>query len=363
MKRILTVIGTRPNIIKITQFKKVAEKYPQLDLKLVHTGQHYNKNMSDVFFTELGLAQPDYMLQIEAPSVVSQLTQIMLGLEQTINQFKPDYMIVVGDVNSTLAGALVGNKMGIPLLHLESGLRSFDKTMPEEHNRIITDDISNYYFVTEESGKQNLLREGKDKSSIHFIGNTMIDTLVAYDPIIQKSPIVSNLNLKPKGYALMTMHRPGNVDTKDGLLKLIEVIEALTKDLQIVFPIHPRTTNKLKEFNLFTTIEHNKNLRLMEPAGYLDFQKLIYDSLFVITDSGGIQEETTFRKIPCITLRPNTERPSTVDVGSNVLMGFEKDKIMNTVDKIKKGTYKSCGIPPMWDGNATERIFEVLNKL
>jgi UDP-N-acetylglucosamine 2-epimerase (non-hydrolysing) len=272
-------------------------------------------------------------------------------------------MIVVGDVNSTLAGALVGNKMGIPLLHLESGLRSFDKTMPEEHNRIITDDISNYYFVTEESGKQNLLKEGKDKSSIHFVGNTMIDTLVAYDPIIQKSPIVSNLNLKPKGYALMTMHRPGNVDTKDGLLKLIEVMEALTKDLQIVFPIHPRTTNKLKEFNLFTSIEHNKNLRLMEPAGYLDFQKLIYDSLFVITDSGGIQEETTFRKIPCITLRPNTERPSTVDVGSNVLMGFEKDKIMNTVDKIKKGIYKSCGIPPMWDGNATERIFEVLNKL
>lgn len=363
MKKFLTVIGTRPNIIKITRFKKVAKEHPSLDLKLVHTGQHYSANMSEVFFTELGLEQPDFFLQQQPASVVSQFADIMKGLENVVNNCKPDYLIVVGDVNSTLAAALTGNKMNIPLIHLESGLRSFDRTMPEEHNRVLTDMLTDIYFVTENSGMQNLLKEGKKREQLHLVGNTMIDTLVAYDGIINQSQILQKLGLSPGKYALMTMHRPGNVDTREGLLKLAEVIDELTHDLTVVFPIHPRTVNRFKEFDLLSRIEKNRNVRLIEPAGYLDFQKLILHALYVITDSGGIQEETTFRKIPCITLRPNTERPSTVEVGSNTLMGFDKDKIVETVNQIRNGNYKTCNIPPYWDGHATERIFEVLSAL
>ncbi|MBX9852326.1 MAG: UDP-N-acetylglucosamine 2-epimerase (non-hydrolyzing) [Cytophagaceae bacterium] len=362
MKRLLTVIGTRPNIIKITQFRRVVKNYPALDLKFVHTGQHYNQNMSDVFFSELDLQSPEYILSLDKTTVVSQLAQIMEGLEKVVTEYKPDVMIVVGDVNSTLAAALVANKMNIHLVHVESGLRSFDKTMPEEHNRVITDSITNTFFVTEESGKQNLIKEGKDSKNIHMVGNTMIDTLVAYDKKINEAEILKTLGLKSGSYALMTMHRPGNVDSKEGLLKLIEVIRELTTDQTVVFPIHPRTVNRLKEFNLLQEVEKNKNLKLMEPAGYLDFQKLILECQFVITDSGGIQEETTFRQIPCLTLRPNTERPCTVDIGSNLLLNFNKAKVMEEVAKIKKGNYKKCAIPPLWDGKSTERIFETLSK-
>lgn len=363
MKKFLAVIGTRPNIIKITQFRKVASKYPEIDLKLVHTGQHFTPNMSDLFFTELDLDQPDFMLHSESSSVVTQFASILTGLEKVMLEYKPDYVIVVGDVNSTLAAAITCNKMNSKLIHLESGLRSFDNSMPEEHNRLLTDQITDLFFVTEESGMQNLLKEGKKKEAIFFVGNTMIDTLVAYTEKINQSVILQKLNLKAKSYALMTMHRPGNVDSKEGLLKLLEIIEELSKEFTIVFPIHPRTVNKLKEFGLYSPIEKNQNLRLMEPAGYLDFQKLILESSFVITDSGGIQEETTFRQIPCLTLRPNTERPSTIDIGSNKLLEFDTEKIVSEVAEIKKGSYKKGNIPPLWDGKATERIFKVLASL
>jgi UDP-N-acetylglucosamine 2-epimerase (non-hydrolysing) len=359
--KILTVVGTRPNIIKITQFSRVAATYPHVQHRLLHTGQHYNHNMSDVFFEELGLPQPDYALRIGKQGVVSQLAEMMQGIEGVVQAYRPDVMAVVGDVNSTLAAALVANKMGVQLAHVESGLRSRDRSMPEENNRMMTDAITDLFFVTEADGRRNLLAEGKPESAIHFVGNTMIDTLVAYDAQIRQSVILDRLRLAPQAYALMTMHRPGNVDTREGLEKLIAALDSLTEADTIVFPVHPRTLNRLNEFNLLHRIERNGRLILMEPAGYLDFQHLVLHARYVITDSGGIQEETTFRRVPCLTLRPNTERPSTLTTGSNTLLGFDVEKIRRTVASIHEGTYKSCGVPPYWDGKATERIFAVLN--
>ena len=233
--------------------------------------------------------------------------------------------------------------------------------MPEETNRILTDAVADLFFVTEQSGVDNLLAEGKPAGSVHLVGNTMIDTLVAYDEPIQASTILEKLSVKPRQYALMTMHRPGNVDTEAGLQKLMEIIGELTKQTKIIFPIHPRTLKRLQEFGLHATAASNPNLVLTEPAGYLDFQKLILHARYVVTDSGGIQEETTFRKVPCLTLRPNTERPSTLEMGSNTLLHFDKGGILATVESINNGTYKDCRVPPLWDGHATERIFAVVD--
>jgi UDP-N-acetylglucosamine 2-epimerase (non-hydrolysing) len=363
MHKVLTVVGTRPNIIKITQFAKVAKQYGHIEHRLLHTGQHFSANMSDVFFAELGVKEPDYLLHLDKTTVVSQLSQMMLGIEKAVEEYKPGLLIVVGDVNSTLAAALVANKMEIQLAHVESGLRSFDRSMPEEINRILTDSMTDIFFVTEQSGLDNLINEGKRSEQLHFVGNTMIDALVAYDTQIKSSAILNQLHILPKSYALMTMHRPGNVDTKEGLLQIIEIVRVLTDINKIIFPLHPRTRNKLKEFNLFSQMTDNPNLILTEPVGYLDFQNLILHATYVITDSGGIQEETTFRKIPCITLRPNTERPSTIEFGSNTLLSFDEENILTTVEQIFNNTYKSCQIPPLWDGKATERIFDVISKL
>ncbi len=361
--KLLTVVGTRPNIIKITQFSRVVQQYPHLEHRLLHTGQHYSHNMSDAFFAELGLRNPDYQLSTGQGSVITQMGIMMQGIEGAVKEYKPDLMLVVGDVNSTLAAALVANKMGIRLAHVESGLRSFDRAMPEENNRILTDAITDIFFVTEQMGIDNLLKEGKTESQIYFVGNTMIDTLVAYQAQIEQSRVLAQLNLEPRTYVLMTMHRPGNVDTREGLEKLLDIINDLSKETRIVFPVHPRTLNRFKEFGLYEQVSTNKNLVLMEPAGYLDFQNLIQNARFVITDSGGIQEETTYGQIPCLTLRPNTERPSTITLGSNTLLGFDKDRIVAAVQSIYQGTYKKCQIPPYWDGKATERIFEAISQL
>ncbi len=361
-KKLLTVVGTRPNIIKITQFDRIARLYPRLTHKLLHTGQHYNHNMSDVFFEELQLPQSDYRIQADTTTVITQMAQIMQGIEGVVHDYKPDLVLVVGDVTSTLAAALVANKTNIPLAHVESGLRSNDRGMPEEINRILTDAITDLFFVTERSGIDNLHAEKKPSDAIHLVGNTMIDTLVAYDRHIQASKVLEMLSVQPQQYALMTMHRPGNVDTAAGLAQLLAIIAELTRDLKIIFPIHPRTLNRLKEFSLYETVVNNPNLILSDPVGYLDFQKLILHARYVITDSGGIQEETTFRKVPCLTLRPNTERPSTLEIGSNTLLHFDREGILATVAQINAGTYKKCNIPPLWDGKATERIFAVIDK-
>ena len=362
MKNILIVIGTRPNFIKVTQFKLIVEeKSLPLKIKIVHTGQHYDAKMADVFFEQFGL-QPDFYLQIGSASPNTQMAKIMIGLEDLItNKFKPDLIIVPGDVNSTLASAITANKLGIPLAHLESGLRSDDRDMPEEINRILTDEITDYFFVTEKSGIENLERE-KKAGKRFFVGNTMIDTLVANKNNISKSTIVEDLGVETD-FVLMTIHRPSNVDTKEGLHKLIDLLKYLDNKLSVVFPIHPRTIAKLKEFNLYNEINSLKRLIITEPLGYFEFQKLISDCKLVLTDSGGIQEETTFRQKPCLTLRENTERPSTIEIGSNTLVEFDVDTLKKYINDILEDDYKRGKVPVLWDGKATERILEVITNL
>lgn len=359
MKKILIVVGTRPNFIKVTQFPSVIKKHAGLDCKIVHTGQHFDKNMSSVFFEQFGL-QPDIFLNVEAGSPISQMADIMKALEKSVNEYKPDLMIVPGDVNSTLAGALVANKMKIPLAHLESGLRSYDRTMPEEFNRVLTDDLSDYFFVTEQSGFDNLVHEDKKKDNIYFVGNTMIDTLVAYSKDIENCSILKKFELSPKKYLLMTMHRPATVDSAEGLKKLNSLIKNITSKYNLVFPAHPRTIHNLEKFGLLNDLKQNKKLILSEPLDYFSFQKLVKDSLMIITDSGGIQEESTFLGVPCLTLRPNTERPVTVTIGTNELIPFDEKLIESKIESVEKGSYKKGAIPPMWDGKATERIVKVV---
>jgi len=335
MKKILIVVGTRPNFIKVTQFKKVnADLGMPFDIKIVHTGQHYDSKMADIFFEQFNLT-PDFWLNIPAGSPNSQMAEIMLRLEKVIQENKPDLLMVVGDVNSTFAAALTANKMDLKIAHVESGLRSFDRTMPEEINRLLTDEITDYFFITEDSGYKNLLKEGKHEKQMFFVGNTMIDTLVAFDEKIQQSNILETLNIKSKEFVLMTMHRPATVDHKDGLKQLFSIIELITKNHQLVFPI---------------------------PLDYLAFQKLISDCAYIVTDSGGIQEESTFRQIPCLTLRANTERPCTVDIGTNELVPFSQEKISERIDAIVHNKYKKGVIPPLWDGQSTKRILEACMK-
>lgn len=272
-------------------------------------------------------------------------------------------MVVPGDVNSTLAAALVANKMNIPLAHLESGLRSYDRTMPEEFNRLLTDNVANYFFITEQSGYDNLVNEGHDKKNLLFVGNTMIDTMVAFSKEIEQSDIDKKLGVESKKFALMTMHRPATVDSAEGLKKLLNIIKFITAKYKLIFPIHPRTVKNMEKHGLYSDIEKNKNLILSEPLDYFAFQKLVKHSLLIITDSGGIQEESTFLQIPCLTLRPNTERPVTVTLGTNELIPFDEKIIEDRIRKIETGQGKKGKIPPMWDGKATERIVKNLSEI
>jgi UDP-N-acetylglucosamine 2-epimerase (non-hydrolysing) len=361
LKNILIVIGTRPNFIKVTQFKKEAAKYANIDVKIAHTGQHFDKNMADVFFEQFKLL-PDFYLNINtSQSPNKQIAQIMVELENLIeNTYQPDLIITPGDVNSTVATALTANKLGIKLAHLESGLRSFDLEMPEEHNRLVTDQLSDICFITEKSGIENLKNEKKQAKQV-FVGNTMIDTLVAFEDDIEKSKIIDKLNLLDKPFILTTIHRPSNVDNKEGISKLIEIIKSLPNYV-FVFPIHPRTLKNIEKFNLNTEYESLKNLIVTKPLGYFEFQKLIKKCALVLTDSGGIQEETTFRKKPCLTLRENTERPITIEVGTNTLIPFSVNEIIEEVGNIENNTYKSGKIPELWDGKSTQRIMKYISE-
>ncbi|HLG35626.1 MAG TPA: UDP-N-acetylglucosamine 2-epimerase (non-hydrolyzing) [Bacteroidia bacterium] len=364
MKKLLLVVGTRPNYIKITGFKKLAIKlFPdKFDIKIIHTGQHFNKEMADDFFQQLDIL-PDYFLNIPPSSPNNQMAEIMLRLEKKLDEFKPDWVIVPGDVNSTEAAALCTHKCGYKLAHLESGLRSFDLSMPEEHNRIITDQLSDIFFVTEQSGSDNLLKENKRKEQIYFVGNTMIDTLVAFDEQIENRNIYADLGVKPKSYVLVTMHRPATVDNREGLQQLCDLLKVISDKLPVVFPIHPRTKKNLMEFLLWEKLSSIGNLVLTEPLSYFDFQNLVLNCKLVITDSGGIQEETTYRRIPCLTLRKNTERPVTITAGTNTLISFSKPEVLMEIDAIISGNYKSGSIPGLWDGKSTERILEIFLKL
>jgi UDP-N-acetylglucosamine 2-epimerase (non-hydrolysing) len=360
-KKILTVIGTRPNYIKVTQFEKEFSKHPdQFEYRLLHTGQHYDRNMRDVFFEQLKLHKIDYALGITHGTPGAQIGEIITKMDAVVQEWKPDLLIVVGDVNSTLAASMVANKTNTRLAHVESGLRSRDLQMPEEWNRLVTDQLADLLFVTEKSGKENLLSEGKSEAQIHFVGNTMIDTLVAFDNDINASPVLTQMNLAPESYVLMTIHRPSNVDHPHSLSKLEALITYVSRKYPVVFPIHPRTMNNLKKFGLEKSFTENKNLLLTEPLDYFSFQKLIKHCKLVITDSGGIQEETTYRKIPCLTLRENTERPVTIELGTNELIPFDLAVIEEKITAIENGTFKKGVIPPWWDGKATERIVSCL---
>ncbi len=361
-KKILIVVGTRPNFIKVTRFKKVAAERGTIDVRIVHTGQHFSANMADVFFEQFGLV-PDIFLNIGAGSPNTQMAAIMRDLEPVIASEKPDLMMVVGDVNSTLAAAITANKMGIRIGHLESGLRSFDRSMPEEHNRVLTDRITDHFFITEQSGLDNLLREGEPNEKLHFVGNTMIDTLVAFEPNVQASDVLERYALGAGGHVLMTIHRPATVDVPERLSELMDLIAEVAAKRKVVFPIHPRTVKNIEAFGLKVKCDAIKGLVLTEPLDYFAFQKLIATCGFILTDSGGIQEESTFRKVPCLTLRPNTERPSTVTIGSNELVPLEMNAVRNAIACIENGTFKKGQVPPLWDGQATERIFDVLEKV
>ncbi len=361
--RILIVVGTRPNFIKITRFKKVNEAMGNpFEIRIVHTGQHYDDKMAAVFFEQFEL-EPDFFLNIPQGTPSNQMAEIMLRLEKVILDFKPNLVMAVGDVNSTFAAAFTAHKSGVKVAHIESGLRSLDRGMPEEINRLLTDEISDYFFITEQNGMDNLLKEGKKKEQMFFVGNTMIDTLVGFDEKINESKVLDHYNLTSQGYVLMTMHRPATVDFEDGLSKLIDIIDYITINYDLVFPIHPRTLGKLTHFGLMDRVKANKRLILTDPLDYFAFQKLTADCRFVITDSGGIQEETTFRRVPCLTLRPNTERPSTVSIGTNELVPFDIEKVQVKIDEIIEGKYKKGAVPPLWDGHATERILETCTKL
>jgi UDP-N-acetylglucosamine 2-epimerase (non-hydrolysing) len=356
---VLIVIGTRPNFIKVTQFRSVAALYPNIDLKFVHTGQHYDGKMADIFFQQFNLI-PDFFLNVPAGNPMEQMTEIKVRLEKIIFEFYPDLMIVVGDVNSTLAAAQTATKLGIRLAHVESGLRSFDDSMPEEYNRIQTDGMADFHFVTEQAGLDNLANEGKKESGIFFVGNTMIDTMVAFSSQIDASFILDAMNLRDKNYVLMTMHRPATVDNEEGLTKLLTLLDEITQQYDVVFPIHPRTINKLKMFGLEDRLKKNPRIKITEPLDYFAFQKLIKCCKFILTDSGGIQEESTFLQVPCLTLRPNTERPITVTLGSNELLPFDIQFIREKIKDIESGKFKKGNVPPLWDGKATDRILKIL---
>jgi UDP-N-acetylglucosamine 2-epimerase (non-hydrolysing) len=364
MKKIFILIGTRPNFIKVTQFKKVANQfYPNMEIKIIHTGQHYDEKMADVFFQQFDLI-PDYYLNIVPASPNKQIAEILIKLEDLVLEIgKPDCLVVPGDVNSTLAGAIYANKAEIKLAHLESGLRSFDKSMPEEHNRVVTDMLSDLFFITEDSGWKHLLAEGKDKSKLHMVGNTMIDTMVAFEQKIEASDILAKMSLIAEQFVLMTMHRPATVDDETEMKKLIALMDHITIKYKIVFPVHPRTLKNAEKFGLLEAFTKNTSVIISEPMDYFAFQKLVKYCKFIVTDSGGIQEESTFRKKPCITLRPNTERPITVDLGSNTLLPFDLERLKALISQIEEGTYKKGTIPENWDGKSTERILKILSSI
>jgi UDP-N-acetylglucosamine 2-epimerase (non-hydrolysing) len=327
---------------------------------IVHTGQHYDEKMSKIFFDDLELPVPDVYLGVGSGSHAEQTAKIMVEFEKILKEAQPDCVLVVGDVNSTLACSVVAAKMHFPVVHVEAGLRSFDRKMPEEINRIVTDSISDMLFVTEQSGVDNLLDEGVDEDKIHLVGNVMIDSLVHYKEKAAASTVLADLGLAPEAYMLVTLHRPSNVDNEESLRKIVEFFETFTSRVDILFPVHPRTKKMLDDFGLLSRLRDRKGFHLVDPLGYLDFLHLLGSAKIVLTDSGGIQEETTYLGVPCVTIRDNTERPITVEVGTNILSGSDIGNAHRWVEAILDGKAKRGAVPELWDGKAAERIATVL---
>jgi UDP-N-acetylglucosamine 2-epimerase (non-hydrolysing) len=322
---------------------------------IVHTGQHYDRVMSDLFFEQLGIPEPEIQLGVGSGSHAQQTAEIMKRVEPVLLDRRPAAVLVVGDVNSTIAAALVAVKLGIPVAHVEAGLRSLDRTMPEEINRILTDAISSWLFVTERSGLEHLSSEGVDPHKVHFTGNVMIDTLMRCRERATECEAPKRLGLAPQGYALMTMHRPANVDDAEHLDAMLQPVRELSRGLPVIFPVHPRTRKALDGLEAI----RDSDIRLLEPLGYLEFLGLMADSRLVLTDSGGIQEETTVLGVPCVTLRNNTERPVTVSEGTNILAGTDPDAIRDAIQQALSGS-REARVPELWDGCAAERIVNIL---
>lgn len=360
-KKILSIAGARPNFVKIAPVLKQLRRYKNIHSFLVHTGQHYDKEMSKVFFEDLHLPKPDICLNVGSHNQAKQTAKIMIGLESVLVREKPDLIIVVGDVNSTLAGALVASKLSIPIAHIEAGLRSFDRSMPEEINRLITDSLSQFLFTPSRDANENLYREGISKNKIYFVGNVMIDSLMEFKDIIcNNKGLLNKLRLSKKDFAILTLHRPSNVDNARDIKKIIRGLSMIQRRIKIVFPVHPRTRFFLKKFGFSKLLSNLENLHLVEPLGYLDFLTLINNSLFVITDSGGIQEETTVLGVPCLTVRENTERPVTIARGTNTIVGTNPDTLIKESFNILSGISKKGRVPELWDGKASERIVKIL---
>jgi len=358
--KLINVCGARPNFMKIAPLMRAYKAEPSIEPVLLHTGQHYDRKMSRLFFEELQIPQPDINLEVGSGSHTRQTAMIMERFETVVLDTRPDAILVVGDVNSTIACALVAAKLDVGVFHVEAGLRSFDRSMPEEINRVLTDAISDLLFVSEPSGLKNLTNEGIADDKIHFVGNVMIDTLERNRARAESSQILSDLCLPPRQYAVMTMHRPASVDHPEIMTGLLAAFDEIQRDLPIVFPIHPRTRKRLTQAGLDGKIADMKQLRLLEPVGYLDFLKLITHAAVVLTDSGGIQEETTILGVPCLTLRENTERPITLTEGTNQLVGMDPGRLLSAYRKIRTEPPGPGHRPEKWDGQAAKRIARIL---
>lgn len=368
--KIANVVGARPNFMKIAPLMREMRKHGDIDALLIHTGQHYDVAMAGRFFEDLRIPLPDVSLDVGSGSHAAQTAEVMKRLEPVLVRERPDVVVVVGDVNSTLAAALTAAKLLIPVAHVEAGLRSFDRTMPEEINRIVTDAVSDFLFVTEESGRRNLLNEGVSESKVFFVGNVMIDSLEASRRLWKGSTIRDTLGLEGCEYGVMTLHRPSNVDDLDKLESLMQAIARIGKRLPVVFPVHPRTQKAVQELRerglpleFVAGRVNGPGVYCMEPLGYLDFMALVAGARLVLTDSGGIQEETTALGIACLTLRENTERPVTVSHGTNRLVGTTPTKIVEQALAVLEVPIGRTTVPPpLWDGRASERIVEILRK-
>jgi UDP-N-acetylglucosamine 2-epimerase (non-hydrolysing) len=361
MKRILHVVGARPNYMKIAPLVREMAKYASdFAQMLVHTGQHYDDNMSQIFFDELEMPRPDINLEVGSGSHAEQTAQVMLRFEPLLAQFQPDWVMVPGDVNSTLACALVAGKLGIKIAHVEAGLRSFDRSMPEEINRLLTDQIADLLLTTSRDANENLVREGIAPEKIHFVGNTMIDTLVRLIPYAEKRWPALRSELALDKFVLVTLHRPNNVDDAAGLGEIVAALNELSADLPVIFPVHPRTRARISEF----AVTVGEDVRLVDPIGYVDFLALQAHAAVVITDSGGVQEETTFLGVPCLTVRPNTERPVTINTGTNQLVERNRKAIVAAIkNALTRPRKESTTRPELWDGHTAERIVGLFRQI
>jgi UDP-N-acetylglucosamine 2-epimerase (non-hydrolysing) len=353
--RITCVVGARPNFIKIAPLLQELRRRPHWCVRLIHTGQHYSPEMSDNLFQDLDIPEPDLNLGVGGGTAAQQTGAIMAGIEQAFLADRPDILLVVGDVTSTMAAALVAVKMGIRVAHVEAGLRSFDRSMPEEINRLVTDAISDFLFATEPSGVENLRREGVTAEKIAFTGNVMIDTLLRFRTRAAASNVVERFGLQPRGYAVATLHRPSNVDDMVRLRALVDMLQTLGKEVPVVFPVHPRTRDRMEDAGI-----SGEGVLLVKPLGYLDFLRLMDQARLVVTDSGGIQEETTILQVPCLTVRENTERPATVTHGTNQLVGVDPAAVLAAARDVLRREMPQARIPELWDGQASGRIIDFL---